>query len=169
MLQNNLIYKLNLININFYNFNNFILCNYLQNNYLFYFNQNTVIQKNAFNFVFLQKHFLNAFVRNLRTKVITFFNGIFFELVLDGSGLIFFKWKNHLLIDFGFSHYVYIPVSEKVLFKIFKNKIILYGFDQNLIYFYINLLLSLKKYNQYKRKGLRKINEFKILKIGKKR
>lgn len=108
--------------------------------------------------------FLKKLIKSLVRSVV---KGWFLEIILNGIGYKCFKENDKVSFDLGYSLLVnYVP-SEKVKIKIFKNKIVLFSIDKNLLYQTAFSLVRLSAKDSYKGKGI--LLKDTVLKLKKKK
>ncbi|QSW37965.1 hypothetical protein JSR06_00725 [Candidatus Vidania fulgoroideae] len=87
-------------------------------------------------------------------------------LIIDGVGYSFDLDKKSLLVDIGFSKVVNITIPSELYCKLSNNKDKLHIRSINNIALgdFCHVIKNLRRYNPYKKIGIRSINEIKVLK-----
>lgn len=112
---------------------------------------------------------LKVFLSILKDGFLGVNRGYFLELVVKGLGYRFLNIRGSLFLKIGFSHYIKynLPVSVKVISS--KSRLIILSMSLEEIRRVALGIMSLKKKDVYKGKGIRFVDSDIILKVGKKR
>ncbi len=111
------------------------------------------------------------FISLLRKGEASLSKGYYIELEFEGLGYRFVNLKNELILRVGYSHYVYFKIPKNILLLGFRKNLILFSVSKKNLNQIVYLVSSLKKYNNYKKKGVFKKGEVIVLKetkVGKK-
>ncbi|MGX7589658.1 hypothetical protein [Candidatus Vidania fulgoroideorum] len=147
---------------------------------LFYKKKKEKIEKIKYYFIFLKEITIFPSKFNIQKKlwctnftlIKNKFLGLkkFFTKVIELKGIEFKAiFNKKLFLNVGFSHKIILDVPKKINIKIKKNLINLKSRDKCLLGNYCNKIITLKKYNLYKDKGIKFFNEKKTIKIRKKK
>ena len=90
---------------------------------------------------------------------------------MDIKGLgyyIFFK-KSFLVLDLNYSHFIGLNIPSFIIIKKFKTKLVLFGYNREILVNFANIILKLKDIDIYKGKGIFvRGTKFKLKEIKKK-
>lgn len=111
-----------------------------------------------------------SFLKNSESKQALSENGYFIELVLRGVGFRVFLNGKDLLFQVGFSHFFICTLPEiGLIIKAKRDRLVLFGYDKELVTLWASYFVSLKYPDAYKAKGIQiKSKEYRI-KEGKKK
>jgi large subunit ribosomal protein L6 len=111
----------------------------------------------------------NLFTNILNNKIIGLTTGFYYLVKCEGLGYKLKVNNNKLILKLGFSHFVYIKIPKNFFIFCLNNQtIFIYGIDKQQLKLFINKLKKIRKFNIYKGKGIKLLNEVIKLKKGKK-
>ena len=126
-----------------------------QNNIKYFFNLKTSIK--------IFKNLLISFTKTLQL-------GCFLEILINGIGYKCWRFQNkHLLFNLGYSHFIYYKNIFNIFFRITRYAIKCFSLNIYLLGLMVSEIISLRKVDYYKGKGLRLLTKEIILKAGKQR
>ncbi|UOQ33160.1 LSU ribosomal protein L6p (L9e) [Candidatus Vidania fulgoroideae] len=126
-----------------------------------------MIEKNKFSNSLLGTY--HSIIKNLVKGVN---KGFKVSLAIDGLGYYAKKTKDKkILFELGFSHFKFLEIEKKINVEILEKgkRIDLLCTNNVILGNFINKIITLRKYNLYKGKGIRFYNEEKIFKQRKKK
>ncbi|MGX7582576.1 hypothetical protein [Candidatus Vidania fulgoroideorum] len=140
-------------------------------NYNFYY---FIIKKKLLIFPKFNNSFCNENWCTYYSIIKNFIKGIKFsfskKIVLKGIEYKVSKKNNYLILSVGFSHKKIIKIPKILKIAILNDKLIKINcFDNCILGNFCNKIISLKKYNLYKDKGIKFFNENKKIKERKKK
>lgn len=97
---------------------------------------------------------LKTLFRLLSSKSKDLLKGFFLELDIKGLGYYIFLKKGYLILDLNYSHFIGVNVPISLLIKKFKTKMVIFGFNREILVNFAHLVLQLKRIDIYKGKGL---------------
>ena len=97
------------------------------------------------------KNKLKSFL-NLK-KIYNLLYGFYLDVSLVGIGFFSYLIHNYFIFDLGYSHFVGIKIPKGIFVKNFKNRFVIFGFNQELVMSFYNVIKLFKKFNVYKGKG----------------
>ena len=80
-----------------------------------------------------------------------------------------FKFRNVLYFDLGFSHFIALPIPKGLVVNVFKQRLVIFGYNKQDVIFYSKVILNFRKKDIYKGKGVYPMDYLFRLKEGKKR
>lgn len=134
----------------------------------------SVLKLNKFKnkFIIYNKAFLNLIIIKIKQYYNQISIGYYCELIAIGVGFKFEKLKkknNCLVLNIGYSHYIYYILNSQINFRIIKNYLFLFSTNLQLLKLTINEIKLYKVPDVYKGKGIRYLKQIIKLKQGKKK
>lgn len=129
-----------------------------------------LMQKDVKRFFFFSNFWtLKTVLHLIENKSKDLIKGFFLELDIKGLGYYIFFKKSFLVLDLNYSHFIGLNIPPSILIKKFKTKLVLFGYNREILVNFANIILKLKDIDVYKGKGIFvRGTKFKLKEIKKK-
>jgi hypothetical protein len=117
-------------------------------------------------FLFSRASYLQ-FISVFSRLSLTFMSGFFSELLLVGLGFRLIKINGSLFLKLGHSHYIKVSVPEGLFVLGYKKRLVIFGVRSSDVNQFLERIVSFRKPDVYKNKGVQVIGRSFRLKVGK--
>ena len=104
--------------------------------------------------IFKNKGIFLRFRYRLENLIHDLKQGVFIKIILRGVGYNCFVFKNYIIFDLGFSHYIALKIPTHIVIKRFKARFICFSYNSVLLNIFLAKIFNLRKLNIYKGKGV---------------
>jgi len=126
-----------------------------------------VICKTKNSYFFFSKNAYSTFINLLSKQLAYLASGVLLELTLVGLGFRVLKLNQVVLLKVGHAHYIKVVIPPYLYVIAYKKKVLLFGVSYGLVKQFACSLVSFRKPDVYKNKGIQLVGQSFRVKLGK--